>query len=117
MLAQIMHFNGPRSAELVAAGDRASQERLGPIMMAHPRVREDFVQLLTLRQADGGQLTVLVMRSAEGLELVRELVMSSELLPGEDAALLPGPDRVDVYTVTELIGSAESATNSAAANR
>jgi len=117
MLATVMQFNGPRSAELVAAGDRASEERLRPIMMAHPRVREDFVGLLSLRQADGRQLTVLVMHSAEGLDLVRELVMSSELLPGEDPALLPGPDRVDVYTVTEMIGSLAPVYDVDAANR
>jgi len=116
MLATVMQFNGPRSAELVAAGDRASEERLRPIMMAHPRVREEFVALLSLRQPDGEQLTVLVMRSAEGLDLVQELVMTSELLPGEDPALLPGPDRVDLYTVTEMIGSLAAVTDSAAAH-
>ena len=73
--------------------------------------------MLSLRQADGGQLTVLVMRTAEGLDLVRELVMSSELLPGEDPALLPGPDRVEVYTVTELIGSLAPVDAVDAANR
>jgi hypothetical protein len=57
------------------------------------------------------------MQSAEGLDLVQELVMSSELLPGEDPALLPGPDRVDVYTVTEMMGSLASVSNAGAANR
>jgi hypothetical protein len=117
MLAQVMQFYGPRSAELLAAADRASEERLGPIMMAHPRVREEFVGMLSLRRPDGEQLTVLVMRTAEGLDLVRELVMSSELLPGEDPALLPGPDRVDVYTVTEMTGSFAPGTEAEAANR
>jgi len=117
MLAQVMRFNGPRSAELVAAGDRASEVRLRPIMMAHPKVREEFVALLSLRQPDGAQLTVLVMHSPQGLDLVRELVMSSELLPGEDPALLPGPDRVDVYTVTEILGSLTPATSAVPAQR
>jgi hypothetical protein len=117
MLAQVMQFNGPRSAELLAAADRASKERLGPIMMAHPRVREEFVGLLTLRQPTGEQLTVLIMQTAEGLDLVRELIMSSELLPGEDPALLPGPDRVDVYDVTEMTGSLAAVSNAEAASR
>ncbi len=28
--------------------------------------------------------------------------MSTELLPGEDPALLPGPDRIELYAVTEV---------------
>ncbi len=29
----------------------------------------------------------------------QRLVMSTELLPGQDPALLPGPDRVETYDV------------------
>ncbi len=112
MWAQVLRFNGPRSAELLAAADRASSQRLGPVMMAHPKVREEFVALLRLRQPDGTDLMILVMRSPEGFDVVRDLVMSSELLPGEDAALLPGPDLIELYTVTEVIGSLEPATTS-----
>jgi hypothetical protein len=107
MFAQIMTFNGPRSAELVAAADRTSSERLGPIMMAHPRVQEQFAALVTLRQPDGAELRILFMRDPAGFDLVRDLVLSSELLPGEDPALLPGPDGVDRYRVVEMIGSLE----------
>lgn len=117
IFAQVMHFKGPRTAELLDAADRAGQERLGPIMMAHPKVREDLVALLTLRQPDGTEMTILVMRSAEGLDLVRDLVMSAELLPGEDVALMPGPDQVDRYTVTKMIGWFQPAVDPEPANR
>ena len=35
-----------------------------------------------------------------------ELISSTELLPGEDPALLPGPDRVEVYEVVDARTSA-----------
>ena len=108
MLAQLMHFKGPRSAEVLAASDRASRDRLGPTLLADPRVQEDFIAMLTLRQPDGTELKILLMRRPQGFDVVRDVVMSSRLLPGEDAALLPGPDLIDRFTVTDMIGSWES---------
>ena len=108
MLAQVIQFNGPRSAEMLAASDRAGRDRLGPTLMADPRVLEDFVAMLTLRKQDGTELKILLMRRPDGFDVVRDVVMSSKLLPGEDVALLPGPDLIDTYTVTDMIGSLES---------
>jgi hypothetical protein len=105
MLAQVMQFDGPRSPELLAAADRASRDRLGPVMQGHPKMREELIAFLVLRQEDGTERDVLIVRSAEGLKLARDLVTSSELLPGEDPALLPGPDRMDVFEVVEVVGS------------
>lgn len=105
MLAQVMQFNGPRSPQLLAATDRAGRDRLGPIMQAHPRMREELVAVVVLRQDDGTETDILIVHSAEGLRLARDLVTSSELLPGEDPALLPGPDRIDVFTVVQVVGS------------
>ncbi len=34
------------------------------------------------------------------IEAVQDAIMATELLPGEDPALLPGPDRVDVHRVS-----------------
>ena len=59
------------------------------------------------RQDDGSERNILIVRSAEGLRLVKDLVTSSELLPDEDVSLLPGPDRIDVFTVVKVIGSLE----------
>jgi hypothetical protein len=107
MLAQVLQFDGPRSPEVLAAADRAGRDRLTPIMLAHPTMREEMVALLVLRQDDGSDQNILIVQSPEGLRLAKDLVMSSELLPGEDAALLPGPDRVGVYTVVKVIGRLE----------
>ena len=65
----------------------------------------------SLRQPDGAQLTVLVMHSPQGLDLVRELVMSSELLPGEDPALLTGPDSVEMYPVVDVFATESGRTS------
>jgi hypothetical protein len=105
MLAQVMQFDGPRSPEMLAAADRAGRDRLGPIMLAHPKMREELVAVVVLRQDDGAERVILIVHSAEGLRLARDLVVSSELLPDEDAALLPGPDRIDVFTVVQVVGS------------
>jgi hypothetical protein len=107
MLAQVLQFNGPRSPEMLAAADRAGRERLGPLMLAHPKMREEMVAMVVLRQDDGSERNILIVRSAEGLRLVKDLVTSSELLPDEDVSLLPGPDRIDVFTVVKVIGSLE----------
>ena len=109
MLAQVIQFDGPRSPEMLAAADRAGQERLGPIMLAHPKMREELVAVVVLRQEDGSEQDILIVHSAEGLRLARDLVMSSELLPGEDHALLPGPDRIDVFEVVQVVGSLQDA--------
>ena len=40
-----------------------------------------------------------IVKTEAALRRAQQVVMSTELLPGEDAALLPGPDRVEVYRV------------------
>jgi hypothetical protein len=46
-------------------------------------------------------LAIIVWRTEEGLERGPKIIINSELLPGEDPALLPGPDRVESYEVVE----------------
>jgi len=36
----------------------------------------------------------------ETLDAIARAVMSTELMPGEDPALLPGPDRIEIHHVT-----------------
>ena len=50
MKAIVMTFDGPRSAELIEAEDRAGRDRLGPTILAHPRMRDEFVNMTVLRQ-------------------------------------------------------------------
>lgn len=99
MFAQLTYFDGPRSPELIAAADRASLERIAPAMAADPRTRDQLVANYVLRQADGAEVVITLVKSEEALRLGQELVMGTELLPGEDPALLPGPDRIEIYRV------------------
>lgn len=99
MYAQLTYFDGPRSPELVAAGDRSSRERIAPAMAADPRMSDELVANFVLRQPDGGEVIVTVVKSEEALRIGQQLIMSTTLLPGEDPALLPGPDRIETYRV------------------
>ena len=93
--AQLTWFDGPRSAEQVAADDRAGRERIWPAV----RAVDGSVGAWILR-ADGlGMLVLGLAISVETLEEVQRAIMGSELLPGEDPALLTGPDRQDIHRV------------------
>jgi len=113
MHAQLTYFDGPRSPELVTAADRASRERIIPAILARSELRNDLVGLYQLRRPDGGEITVVIVEHEDTLDLAREVIMSNELLPGEDPALLPGPDRSEryqvVYTLADIAADAELA--------
>lgn len=100
----VLTFQGPRSAELLDAADRAGRERLGPALSDHPGFRDDLVGMLVLRQPNGHELVVITVRSLAALDVLRDLVTTSTLLPGEDVRLLPGPDRAEIFKVVEMRG-------------
>ena len=102
MYAQITYFDGPRSAELVAAGERAGRERIEPAMLADPVMQAAHISTLVLRQPDGSEVVVVVTDTSEALDHGCEIIMSTQLLPGEDPALLPGPTRVERYQVVAM---------------
>ncbi len=102
MYVQLTMFDGPRSPELVAAGRRAGTERIDPLMAAHPDIEDDLVARYVLTQPDGGSAILVITGTEASLDKAIELIMTSELLPGEDPALLPGPDRVERYVVEDV---------------
>jgi hypothetical protein len=101
MYAQLTMFDGPRSAELLAAAERATNERIRPLLDSNPEIRDDLVATYDLRQANGGHAILIVSRTEATLDKMVELIMTSELLPGEDPDLLPGPSRAERYEVAE----------------
>jgi hypothetical protein len=103
MHAQVAFFDGPRSSELVAAAERAGRERITPALLADPQTVADHIATYVLRQPNGGEIVVVVTRTEEALDRAGEIIMSTELLPGEDRALLPGPDRVERYSVIQAV--------------
>jgi len=101
-VAALVYFDGPMSEARQAASLRAGFERIGPLMDSQP----GSVRSLVLWQPERCcKLIVMQCVSVEALEEAQRAAMSSKLLPGEDRALLPGPDRVDVYRVLAEAGA------------
>ena len=95
MYAQLTYFDGPRTTEQLAAADFGARERIQPALSQlghHFRVYQ-------LRRDDGSEVVVSIADTKEALLDAQKAIMNSELLPGEDPALLPGPDRIDLYPV------------------
>jgi hypothetical protein len=99
MYAQTVMFEGPRSAELVAANERAGLERIEPAVSADPELMADLVATFVLRRPDGGELVVTITDTEAALDRADQVITSTELLPGEDPALLMEPDRIERYNV------------------
>ena len=97
MYAQLTYFDGPRSPEQVAAADFGTRERITP---AVGKLGYHF-RVYVLRRDYGSEIVVSIADSKQALLDAQKAIMSTELLPGEDPALLPGPDRVDLYPVLE----------------
>jgi hypothetical protein len=90
---QVVAFDGPRSAEWAAAEEFASTHRLGPATEAVA----GLVRVLRARAADNATLVVILAESAEAIDAQVDAVLATTVLPGEDPALLTGPDRVARY--------------------
>ena len=59
-----------------------------------------LVATYVLRGPDLGSVVITLATSLEALDATARAVMSTELMPGEDPALLPGPDRIEIHHVT-----------------
>ncbi|MBJ8343791.1 hypothetical protein [Antrihabitans sp. YC2-6] len=101
MHAQLMFFDGPRTAAQLAAADFANQERIKPAT-AH---LAGFVDGYVLRRADGSEVVVVIADSEQHLLDGQKAIMATNLLPGEDVALLPGPDRIELFPVIDRFGA------------
>ena len=107
MYAQLLIFDGPRSPELVAASDRAGRDRIRPALLREEGLTEQLALNLVLRRPDGGELALTVASARETFERGQQVIMSTELLPGEDPMLLPGPDRVELYEVVDAMAGSQ----------
>jgi hypothetical protein len=95
MYAQLTYFDGPRTPQQLAAADFAVRERIAPAAGAVP----GLVRVHRLRRDDGAEVVVSIAETEQALLDAQKAVMATALLPGEDPALLPGPDRVDLHRV------------------
>ena len=95
MHAQLTYFDGPRTPEQIAAADFAGQERILP---AVSKLGHSF-RVYRLMREDGSGIVVTIADTEQALLDAQKAIMSTDLLPGEDPALLPGPDRIELYPV------------------
>jgi len=98
MYAQLTYFDGPRTPQQLAAQDFAGRERIQP---AISKLGHRF-NVYILRRDDGSTVVVSIADSKDALLDAQKAIMSTELLPGEDPVLLPGPDRIDLYPVIDV---------------
>lgn len=94
--AALLDFDGPISHAVFAAAERGFHDRIRPLLAG----LTGCIRGIVLWQPDtGAQVVVNVTDSLEALGASERAINSAPLLPGEDPALLPGPDRVSVQTV------------------
>jgi hypothetical protein len=107
MYAQLSYFDGPRTPDQVAAADFAVRERIAPAVSTVG----GLVRVHRLRRDDGAEVVVSIAESEQALIDAQKAIMASTLLPGEDPALLPGPDRIELYPVIETTDYATTGSN------
>jgi hypothetical protein len=91
--ARLMYFDGPRAPEQAAAADRAGRQRIWPAISG----LSGLVGAYVLHGRDLGAVIITLTTSVETLDAAERAAMSTELMPGEDPALLPGPDRIEIH--------------------
>ena len=57
------------------------------------------VRVYLLRRHDGSEIVVMIADSEQALLETQKAIMTTGLLPAEDPALLPAPDRIELYPV------------------
>ena len=103
--ARVAYFDGPRAPEQAAVEDFPGNQRLPPA----GRGLSGLVSVWALRGPQFASVVCTLATSMAELDEVSRAVMSTGLLPGEDAALLPGPDRIQTHQVTGYQMAAETA--------
>jgi hypothetical protein len=95
LFAQLTWLNGAGDPAVAQAAERGGRERV------HPAVRDvdGLVGVTVLRSADDRIVVIGLATGTETLVEVRDRIERTELLPGEDPALLPGPDRTELGRV------------------
>ena len=70
---------------------------------------EGLVDVFVLHGQARAMLVLTFVTAAEHLEGILRRILSTELLPGEDPALLGGPDRTEVHRVLGPLATAAGA--------
>jgi hypothetical protein len=95
LFAQVTWMNGDGAPERADAAERGGRDRIWPAV----REFEGIVDVFALRSEDHRVVVVALTTDTETHDRIHEAIVATELLPGEDPALLPGPDRITVARV------------------
>jgi hypothetical protein len=93
--AQLVWLNGNGDASRADSAIRAGRERIAPAL----RDVEGVVGTYVLRARDSRMVVVTLVTSVETPEIMRQVILSTDLLPWEDPAQLTDPDRIDIDRV------------------
>ncbi|MGI8681701.1 MAG: hypothetical protein ACR2JO_06155 [Mycobacteriales bacterium] len=96
---QLVHFDRPRTPREAAAIARADIERIWPAV----RVVPGSVGALLASNPDGTSMVLALTTSLQAIEDSQQAIQTTELLPGEDPALLTGPDRIQLAWVLSTL--------------
>jgi hypothetical protein len=95
MFAQVTWLNGDGDRARADAAEHGGRHRIWPAV----REIEGIVEVLALRSEDDRIVVVGMATGRETHDEVQRTIMATPLLPDEDRAQLPGPDRVDLVRV------------------
>ena len=92
----VIWFDGPLAEPVLDAARYGGEHRLTPAIQATPGTVRGYA----LFDPDRRAVCVLnLVASVDALDDLAKAVGRTELLPGEDPVLLPGPDRAETYRV------------------
>jgi hypothetical protein len=91
LFAQVNRLNDAGDPAVAAAAERGGRERVEPAV----RDLDGYVGTLVLRSADHRIVVIALATALETFDAARRAIMATELLPGEDPAMLPGPDSIE----------------------
>jgi hypothetical protein len=95
LFAHLTWLNGVGDPAVAEAAERGGRERINPAV----RDVDGLVGVLVLRSADHRIVVLGTATSREVHSEVQRRIMRAPLLPGEDRALLPGFDRIEIGRV------------------
>jgi hypothetical protein len=95
-VASLVWIDGPLGQEQVEATRFAGRERINPAVAGLPGVGRTIAMW---QPATRSYVILSLAAGLDELEAGHRTIMSTELLPGEDPALLPGADRVDLHRI------------------
>ena len=100
--ASVVWFDGPMSQARLAAARFGFRERVAPALAG---VRGHVRTLVLWRASDTASCAVNLAVDLPALEAGGAAVSSTDLLPGQDPALITGPARVDINHFIAAVGS------------